>query len=468
MGEKTEISWCDATFNPWWGCIKVSEGCEHCYAETFAKRTGHSIWGPAATTQRRTFGDKHWQEPLKWHAEAAKAGERRRVFCASMADVFEAHPQLHTERALLWTLIGQTPALDWLLLTKRPENIADMVPSWWRTFGSWPDNVWLGTTVENQGAAEKRIPILLSIPARVRFLSCEPLLGELDLSEWIGELNGTPQYRGAGVQGRSDGRVGDRWQWQHLESGDAQRESMGRGNGFDQSSEATGGTRQRTLSDGENDDRQNPLPRSSAPVGMAPLQWADPFGSDDQPQEWRQEGQSPVEPGVGDVFGAGNPFLARAEAWARSTRRTQFDGQTDGKPSQGDQRTEEGGAEASGDREPIRSDIPSDLENRQRPAPAISWVICGGESGPRARPMHPNWARLLRDQCQAAGIAFHFKQWGQFIPVGQTDKTWYNSGDLMFAADGATPMHAIRLKSKHDAGRQLDGREWNEFPEVQP
>ena len=95
-------------------------------------------------------------------------------------------------------------------------------------------------------------------------------------------------------------------------------------------------------------------------------------------------------------------------------------------------------------------------------------MICGGESGPRARPMHPNWARLLRDQCQAAGIAFHFKQWGQFIPVGQTDKTWYNSGDLMFAADGATPMHAIRLKSKHDAGRQLDGREWNEFPEVQP
>ena len=77
------------SYNPWWGCLKVSEGCANCYAETFAKRTGHSIWGPAATTQRRTFGDKHWQEPLKWHADAVKAGERRRVFCASMADVFE-------------------------------------------------------------------------------------------------------------------------------------------------------------------------------------------------------------------------------------------------------------------------------------------------------------------------------------------------------------------------------------------
>ena len=152
MADKTKISWCDATFNPWWGCVKVSEGCQNCYAETFAKRTGHAIWGPAATTQRRTFGDKHWQEPLKWNADAVKAGERRRVFCASMADVFEAHPQLHTERALLWAMIEQTPALDWLLLTKRPENITRMVPPRWLEDGpgwpgpGWPRNVMTGTS----------------------------------------------------------------------------------------------------------------------------------------------------------------------------------------------------------------------------------------------------------------------------------------------------------------------------------
>ncbi len=233
------------SYNPWWGCLKVSEGCANCYAETFARRTGHSIWGPAATTQRRTFGEKHWQEPLKWNADAVKAGERRRVFCASMADVFEDHPQLHTERALLWILIEQTPALDWLLLTKRPENIADMVPSRWRADG-YPRNAWVGTSVENQAAAEKRIPVLATIPSEVRFLSCEPLLGPVDLTPWMGE------------------------------------------------------------------------------------------------REWTQ-----VAPGV-----------------------------------------------------------------CTRQGPLVDWIICGGESGPRARPMHHDWACSLRDQCQAAGIAFFMKQMG--------------------------------------------------------
>lgn len=189
MGENSKIEWTHHTFNPVWGCVKVSEGCANCYAETFAKRTGHNIWGPAATTQRRTFGDKHWQEPLKWHDDAVKSGERRRVFCASMADVFEAHPQLHTERALLWVLIEQTPALDWLLLTKRPENINAMIPGAWHPdsgYSRWPVNVWLGTSVENQEQADKRIPELARTPARIRFLSCEPLLGPVDLSPYMG------------------------------------------------------------------------------------------------------------------------------------------------------------------------------------------------------------------------------------------------------------------------------------------
>lgn len=184
MGENSKIEWTDHTFNLVWGCVKVSPGCQNCYAETFAKRTGHNIWGPAATTERRTFGDKHWAEPLKWNADALQAGERRRVFCSSMADVFEDHPQLIDERLRLWKLIDQTPQLDWLLLTKRPENIDYMAPCSWVADG-FPGNVWLGVSAENQAMADKRIPILAGIPATVRFLSCEPLLGPLDLATWF-------------------------------------------------------------------------------------------------------------------------------------------------------------------------------------------------------------------------------------------------------------------------------------------
>lgn len=179
MSANSAISWTDHTFNPWWGCFKVSAGCANCYAETFAKRTGHSIWGPPATSPRRLFGDKHWQEPLKWHAAAEKSGQRARVFCASMADVFEDHPEVVGERRRLFALINLTPWLDWQLLTKRPENVASMVPEEWAA--GFPPNVWLGTSVEDQDAADARIPYLLAIPAAVRFLSCEPLLGPVNL-----------------------------------------------------------------------------------------------------------------------------------------------------------------------------------------------------------------------------------------------------------------------------------------------
>ena len=125
---------------------------------------------------------KHWQGPIAWNAEAESSGRRRRVFCASMADVFEERADLDAWRQKLWHLIEETPSLDWLLLTKRPHAVMRQV-SW--TDGRWPINVWLGTTVENQSEARKRIPPLLYIPAPVRFLSCEPLLGPLDLSEWF-------------------------------------------------------------------------------------------------------------------------------------------------------------------------------------------------------------------------------------------------------------------------------------------
>jgi len=170
VSERTGIAWCDHTFNPFWGCTKVSPGCKHCYAETLAHRYGHDVWGP--TGARRFFGDRHWAEPMQWWRRAVKDGVRRRVFCGSMCDVFEDFHGLDEQRARLFNLIEATPDLDWLLLTKRPENIEGMAPA---GFGLWP-NVWLGVSVEDQHRANVRIPILLSLRARVRFLSVEPLL----------------------------------------------------------------------------------------------------------------------------------------------------------------------------------------------------------------------------------------------------------------------------------------------------
>jgi protein gp37 len=205
MGESTAISWTDHTFNPWWGCTRVSPGCQHCYAEAFAKRTGNDVWG---TSPRRFFGDKHWAEPLKWDRQAEADGRPHLVFCASMADVFEDRSELVEHRARLWDLIDRTPYLIWQLLTKRPENVLKLTPEGWHGAGFadrperlWPPNVWIGTTVEDQQRADDRIPELLKVPAAVRFLSCEPLLGPVDVAaatipgrnDWF---NGTCGVRG--------------------------------------------------------------------------------------------------------------------------------------------------------------------------------------------------------------------------------------------------------------------------------
>ena len=180
MGKNSHIEWTHHTFNPWWGCTKVSPACANCYAEAWAKRVGQKVWGNRAP--RRTFGDSHWGEPLKWNNEARELGVRYRVFCASMADVFEDRRDLDASRERLWKLIDQTQSLDWLLLTKRPEAVRKLTP--WANV--WPQNVWLGTTVESQEWAKKRLPHLMSSPAAIRFLSCEPLLGPLDLAPILG------------------------------------------------------------------------------------------------------------------------------------------------------------------------------------------------------------------------------------------------------------------------------------------
>lgn len=314
MGRFSQIEWCHHTFNTVWGCTKVAHECEFCYAEDWAARFGFG-WGLGSP--RRTFGPKHWAEPLNWDRVAAEAGERHRGFSSSMADVFEDHPTVTGELPKLRDLIQATYNLDWLLLTKRPENVLRLWPNPipGATYldrlgpGMYPQ-IWLGTTVGHRKSLW-RIDALRKLHAKVRFLSIEPLLEDLG---------------------------------------------------------------------------------------------------------------------------------------------------------------------------------PIDLTG-------IGWVIVGGESGPNARPMHPAWARSIRDQCVAAGVPFFFKQWGEWKP-GRSE---WSPGEPMQAArwiepDGSfsewgkpqagTPWHVCRRaglidlgkSAPHDAvfmtkvgkkaaGRLLDGRTWDELPE---
>lgn len=187
MGKETSISWCHHTFNTWWGCFKVSPGCAHCYAATFDRRVhGRDTDHWDRTGSRRFMSEDYWQQPIKWNRDAEAAGERRRVFCGSMCDWAEIHPnpeinrQMDAYRGRLFYLIRATPWLDWLLLTKRIENVAQFLP-WPNSITPFWPNVWIGTTAEDQEHADRRIPILLSIPAAVHWLSLEPLLGSVDL-----------------------------------------------------------------------------------------------------------------------------------------------------------------------------------------------------------------------------------------------------------------------------------------------
>lgn len=327
MAADSKIEWTDHTFNPWEGCQKVGPGCDNCYAEARNARFGGGQainWGPGAP--RRRTSAANWSMPHRWNDQAgafmAQHGRRQRVFCASLADVFDnaVDPQW---RADLFALILATPALDWLLLTKRIGNVSAMLPEA-VVGGELPSNVWLGATIVNQAEADRDIPKLLAVPAAKRFLSMEPLLGPVDLTNLV-------QKSGPGEH--------------HFSALDCD---------------------------------------------------VDP--ADD---EW-------------------------------------------------------GGA-------------------------TVNWVIVGGESGPGARPMHPDWARSLRDQCLTAGVPFLFKQHGEWAPgsgdfgggafktaavdmKGRIVRGGYEVPDYPKGSTSADGWAMVHLAGKKAAGRLLDGREWNEVP----
>lgn len=258
MAENSKIEWTHHTFNPWIGCTKVHTGCAHCYAEEMMDhRYGKAKWGPHGSRVRTS--DANWRKPLAWDRAAAKAGERHRVFCASLADVFEDwqgpilgsnggrlagggerqyrefmstdhsweheftrdHGRWATMadlRADLFTLIDATPNLDWLLLTKRPENVQRM----WLPHPDggvnedealWRHNVWLGTSISDQATANEAVPKLLECRplTPVLFLSAEPLIDPIDMLTAVpcGDCGEAGGYVGC----RNGGRCVDHRWW---------------------------------------------------------------------------------------------------------------------------------------------------------------------------------------------------------------------------------------------------------------
>lgn len=434
MGENTKIEWCDHTFNPWQGCAKVSAGCANCYAEAMMdKRLGKVQWGDAGTRVRTSAAN--WKKPLQWNrqgmvcidcgtpvtdndCDCGQVGaigkmRRPRVFCASLADVFEDRPELYQWRIDLMNLINQTPNLDWLLLTKRPENVMQMLSE----IGSgedgeigllemdWPmPNVWIGTSVENQEQADKRIPELLKIPAKVRFLSMEPLLGPVDMDNYIRPLLPLPIEEAPSTWAEWNSR--DLWphwvpeKWRRLIE-NFHNESWGRS---------------------PNSWLQGTLTNGCPPFG-ATMTCDDCIG---------KKGVTITGRFVHTWNNMCILVDSIGEAHVTSTPRRHL---FDPGPSSG---------------------------SYQR----INWVICGGESGPNARPMHPDWARSLRDQCQAAGVPFHFKQWGEWAP----DCTPPVKDSHRWPICDGQPRGGVwsYRVGKHAAGRTLDSRTWDQFPEVYP
>ncbi|MDO9235969.1 MAG: phage Gp37/Gp68 family protein [Aquabacterium sp.] len=370
MSANTKIEWADHTLNPWIGCTPISPGCINCYAAAWAKRYGRDF-----SERTRT---KTWAAPLKWNAQHeafhALHGRRQRVFCASLADVFdnEVDPQWRDD---LWQLIWDTPNLDWLLLTKRIGNVGSMLPVEWGNgmIDYWP-NVWIGATIVNQEEADRDIPKLLAVPAAKRFLSMEPLLGPVDIAKYL-----------------------DPWTCSNCGHW---------------GSEADSG------------------PCKCADCDVESI-YDESIGSDRCPQCGKDNGTS-------DDVGPACPSCEQAGGWDH--------------------------------------DYGFKFDSEKK---LLDWVIVGGESGPGARPMHPDWAWSLRNQCQAAGVPFLFKQWGEWLPSLQASIALRGAGadQAYIKLGGAThtigrddhdpydASDALMLQvGKKAAGRRLDGITHDGFP----
>jgi protein gp37 len=418
VGEETKIQWCHHTLNMWIGCTKVSAGCKACYASVSTpvrvlRAKGEETWGADAERHET----KEWARNLRrWNREALASKERRRVFCASLADVFEDHQALPEKRARLWPELEAAVGLDIMLLTKRPENVLGMVPSAW--LRRWPAHVWLGTTVEDQEQADRRIPLLLRIPARVKFLSCEPLLEQIDIRRYLDErgregVSGTCVARLVrGTQRRDDlaSHGVSRLELRTIDDVGVSAQSGGEHVGAERLS--SGGVL------GFRDSEEGECAPDRVDGDKRPV---DSDGHGDQPHRRREVQQR------SDQFGIGVPFRecgtrdhdSRSEVAKGRHRRPEFAGQALARAGGGDPNSMviQGNDPNAAGREVRRraGEHIGDRARQELEARGIDWVIVGGESGPNARPFELAWARSLRDQCKATGTAYFFKQAGSNI-----------------------------------------------------
>lgn len=174
--DNSKIGWTHHTWNPWWGCNKVSAACQFCYIGQIMRRSGNEPFhGPKRTKTT-------WKTPFTWNRKAEKTGQRLRIFTCSMSDFF--HPGADAWRDEAWEIMRQCEHLDWLVLSKRPELIRDRLP---RDWGNGYRNAWLGVTIEDQSQIQ-RLDILAKIPAAIRFVSAEPLLGPIRFGRRIEKL----------------------------------------------------------------------------------------------------------------------------------------------------------------------------------------------------------------------------------------------------------------------------------------
>lgn len=447
MAENTKIEWAHHTFNPWIGCTKVSPACDHCYAEAdFSHRRKVVQWG--AGQPRKHTAPSTWAQPLRWNAEAERLGVRYRVFCASLADVFDNEVPVSWRRDL-FDLIADTPHLDWLLLTKRIGNARTMyADAYLDSARPWPANVWIGASITSQAEADRDITKLLAVPASKRFLSMEPLLGPVDLTRW---LRVSPQIgKNLNSLVPLDDQVG-----QH---------------GFKQSDCIT---------------LPGNLPHSDRLPAM-------PFDALVVPPDESANGvlQPFHDGGMRVVDGKSRTICAAGSATPveipLSIKKAGKVGDGANVVWDGDSLIMEGRSGPSG--ESLARNLPlnagpAGAEPRSNRGNGLAgfvragdggapfssllhWVIVGGESGPNARPMHPDWARSLRDQCQAADVPFFFKQWGEWMPYDFLDpaaRAATQAKDWQRAHGSDFDRGLVRV-GKKAAGRLLDGREWNEVP----
>lgn len=417
MPGKTSIGWASDTWNPVTGCSRVSDGCDHCYAEELSLRYGWSTkpWLPKNAADNVVLHPERLGVPGKWR-------KPRRVFVNSMADLF--HPRVPGEFInQVWMEMYNNPRHIFMVLTKRPKRLRDWTRqkaavSGWPVNEVWPDWMWVGTSIESRDYVE-RADLLREVPAAIRFISAEPLLGPIadELFPLLGCNNpvngGNKGERVSRLRGSRAWGAEDQPGWDGLAPSGAPR-NQGQAGSIEALSLFSASSREQNpkgVLAGASDVSRGSGIRAGAPTGMDPSGGADPCRIDDQSRERNQGRQSSLESSAGDPFRAGSTCGTGSWGGTNSTsvRRGQSRVQTDVRPGVGDTQETRDRRATRVDRSRFRSDVPDGVEDCAR-RPAFAWMIVGGESGPSHRPMEIAWVRDLYDACRAAGTAFFAKQ----------------------------------------------------------